>query len=382
MAEETPGDAEGLGPAAVLVILVLGATLSVLLWTNLRRTWQLDVERQTQWYASTLAHVVESEIQQIDAVLRRRAQLWMSDVFTQDADAWREDAAMLITDHPALLAILRADPSWEIAGSDTGKEILREVLPEARRREADADSEWIVGPLPVQGRHVFGVQVRASREGDDTRTVFAVLAADRLLPDLLDSRAAGYAVSVRAGGADLFRRDPTEGRTQPAFAKIEPIAVQGGDAWELEVVPAADALTLGTWEQGPAIALAGGLLASALIAAAVHFGTLSWRRERMLRRSNAALRNQIDDTRRGEGELKQLSHELEARVADRTAALNETIVELETFNYSVSHDLRGPLGAVINFAAILEEDYGERARRDRQGSSAPHRRRARARPSR
>jgi hypothetical protein len=142
----------------------------------------------------------------IDAVLRRRAQLWMSDVFTQDADAWREDAAMLITDHPALLAVLRADPSWEIAGSDPGKEILREVLPEARRREADADSEWIVGPLPVQGRHVFGVQVRASREGDDTRTVFAVLAADRLLPDLLDSRAAGYAVSVSAGGADLFRR--------------------------------------------------------------------------------------------------------------------------------------------------------------------------------
>ena len=186
MSEETPGDAEGLGPAAVLVILVLGAMLSFLVWTNLRRNWQLEVERQSQSFASTLAHAVESEVQQIDALLRRRAQMWMSDVFTRDAHAWREDAAMLIADNPSLLAILRADPSWEIAGGDPGKEILREVFPEARRIEADADSEWIVGPLLVQGRNVFGLQVRASREGADTRTVFAVLAADRLLPDLLD----------------------------------------------------------------------------------------------------------------------------------------------------------------------------------------------------
>jgi light-regulated signal transduction histidine kinase (bacteriophytochrome) len=47
-------------------------------------------------------------------------------------------------------------------------------------------------------------------------------------------------------------------------------------------------------------------------------------------------------------------------VEQRTAELEDTIVELETFNYSVSHDLRGPLGAVINFAAILGEDYRDR----------------------
>jgi signal transduction histidine kinase len=116
----------------------------------------------------------------------------------------------------------------------------------------------------------------------------------------------------------------------------------------------------GLLEQGPAIALAAGLLASGLIAAAVHFGTISWRRERMLRRVNAALEKQIADTRRGEGELRKLSEGLEASVSEQTGELNETIVELETFNYSVSHDLRGPLGAVINFAAILQEDYGDR----------------------
>ena len=151
---------------------------------------------------------------------------------------------------------------------------------------------------------------------------------------------------------------------RPSIRKTEPVALPIGKPWLLEVTPASD-MELASWEQGPAIALAAGLLASGLIAAAVHFGTISWRRERMLRRANAALEQQIADTRRGQGELRKLSEGLEASVSERTGELNETIVELETFNYSVSHDLRGPLGAVINFAAHPPGGLRRPARRDR-----------------
>src|SRR5262249_18906807 len=34
-----------------------------------------------------------------------------------------------------------------------------------------------------------------------------------------------------------------------------------------------------------------------------------------------------------------------------------TLRDLETFSHSVSHDLRSPIGAVLNLVAILEEDY-------------------------
>lgn len=57
-------------------------------------------------------------------------------------------------------------------------------------------------------------------------------------------------------------------------------------------------------------------------------------------------------------ELQRLNESLERRVLERTAQLMDANRQLDAFNYSVSHDLRGPLRTVNGFSHALLEDYG------------------------
>jgi len=319
---------------------LVGCLLSLSVWGILIMERRAQVLQTTTDAAAEIGRVVEQQLAQQLATLEDLAETW-SDFGLGPLPEWTAEADRLVGQGHGLRAVAWVDPgaarSRIALGRGGSPEAIHLDLEEAGRQRRGAH---MAGPRrDASGSLSFSVFLPVGEPGGRAGVLVGYFQVEPLLDGLLEARAPGYALLVRWQEQEIFSRGtPATDRWQRWWRVEQVAALPLGQRWRVVLRPTPE-LAAAELEPVPHYLLAAGIALSAVLGILAHQLRVIMRQSRFLSATNRA--------------LEERSLELESKVAERTE-------ELEAFNYSVSHDLRSPLGAILNFAAILEEDYRDK----------------------
>jgi two-component system sensor kinase len=317
--------------------------------------------------ATSIRDAIQDELASQERALLSLAAFWPADLDSGFAPALRADADRLLHAHPGLDRIAVFD-------RESGEPLFVSA-PIADAPPAPANGPEGPAPLPSDEAHWLTIDSMAlhadtGTAGEDDPVAYHIhlpigleestgahLVAHfdpaRLLVDFFRGRSESYAIEVRSDGIPIYARgEPSSDPWQSWWKVASTLPLPDGGRWEFVYRPTPEYASA-RLTAVPHYVLFLGLSLSACLAFLTHELRRTRRQSRSLGVANASLQE------RGR-ELLRLNEELEHRVVERTRELEDAVVELRAFNYSVSHDLRSPLGAVLNFASILKEDYPDR----------------------
>ncbi len=367
-----------------LLVCAVGALFSVVAGSALASYEENGLESELNATGSELSRAVESRFNSDRDKLRELARI-CSLMGTSDVDRWASEAKLVMTPPAEIWAIewdTGSRPEGPLTyGTPQGLQLLQKLRADgvaklARKQALDAGVETFLGPFERTPGHIYELILPLQQGQNSVLVLSALVDPAMFLESVLSPVMRNCVLAVLADGQVLYQRgEPPTNR--PAGSVVqETIKLPTSEEWTLSLQPSQSVLD-SLSSRLPRIVLGAGLMISVLLAAMVRLGQVTWTSSQKLVQKNSEVHKRLRDIERvadrsrvlaatlrdGKQSLEKenVSLRVQAQTREQSAIQQDSIVaELEAFTYSVSHDLRSPLGAILNYAAALSEDYTDR----------------------
>lgn len=346
------------------VAFLIFGSIAVLLWQNQNNYERELVRRHTETSSRQIQSRIEGLMRARMASLELLAERWVGRVPPDFSKTRFIDFARVFYSHnPGFIGINWIDPDgvvrW-VFPINSNKSIIDKPLFEPRRN------------------HFYKIfQILHSRQNivtPCTELIQGGLGYNTFLPLLYSGRIQGYLdgvfkvkgivdISLAKDLSDEFQVRLYEGDRliytngiqsdnnpdMDRFRVVREIRFPG-KTWMLDLVPRTFIYPTGA--RGHVSFLVFGLMISAVLSMLLH---LLLERMQMYRQARDQALQEVSERKRTETALKENEKKLEAALAE----LADKNTELETFVYTVSHDLKTPIVTIEGFIGALREDFGD-----------------------